>query len=134
VLVVAAFAAIAEGVVNAAITDTRRSINSAARDGSRSYWFSAQRYSIATSRPSAKPASLKPRRNAATDGAHSLAVALPRTPITGIACCARAASGHAAAAPPRSAMKLRRVIRSPRRRGRAPWEEFQCQVPLQYFD
>ena len=31
---------------------------------------------------------------------------LPRNPITGIAgCCARAASGHAAAAPPRSVMK-----------------------------
>src|SRR5215472_12176266 len=42
--------------------------------------------------------------------------------ITGIACCcARAASGHAAA-PPRSVMKSRRfmfaLIRSPRRRGR----------------
>src|SRR6266436_1207093 len=28
-------------------------------------------------------------------------------------CCARAASGHAAAAPPRSDMKVRRLIRSP---------------------
>jgi len=34
-------------------------------------------------------------------------------------CCARAASGHAAAAPPRSVMNARRFIRSPRRRGRA---------------
>ena len=34
-------------------------------------------------------------------------------------CCARAASGHAAAAPPRSVMTSRRLIRSPRRRGRA---------------
>ena len=33
-------------------------------------------------------------------------------------CCARAASGHAAA-PPRTVMKSRRLIRSPRRRGRA---------------
>jgi hypothetical protein len=31
-------------------------------------------------------------------------------PITGIVCCARAASGHATAAPPRSVMKLRRFI------------------------
>src|SRR5262249_12413043 len=31
-------------------------------------------------------------------------------------CCARAASGHAAAAPPRSVMNARRFIRSPRRR------------------
>ena len=43
-----------------------------------------------------------------------------RNPITGIAgCCARAASGHAAAAPPSSVMNSRRFIRSPRRRGRA---------------
>ena len=42
-----------------------------------------------------------------------------RNPITGIAgCCARAASGHAAA-PPSSVMNSRRFIRSPRRRGRA---------------
>jgi hypothetical protein len=34
-------------------------------------------------------------------------------------CCARAASGHTAAAPPRSVMNCRRLIRSPRRRGRA---------------
>ena len=46
---------------------------------------------------------------------------LLRNPITGIAgCCARAASGHAAAAPPSSVMNSRRcIIRSPRRRGRA---------------
>ena len=36
-----------------------------------------------------------------------------------LACCARAASGHAAAAPPSSVMNSRRFIRSPRRRGRA---------------
>ena len=38
------------------------------------------------------------------------------TPITGILfddCCARAASGHAAAAPPRSVMNCRRLISSP---------------------
>src|SRR5262249_28545534 len=41
-----------------------------------------------------------------------------RKPITGIAdCCARAASGHAAAQP-RSVMNARRFIRSARRRGR----------------
>src|SRR5262249_55207228 len=55
----------------------------------------------------------------------------PRNPITGMAgCCARAASGHAAAAPPSSVMNVRRFTRSPRRRpreacwgqsGRAPW-------------
>ena len=35
------------------------------------------------------------------------------------ACCARAASGQAAVAPPSSDMNSRRLIRSPRRRGRA---------------
>ena len=41
-----------------------------------------------------------------------------RNPTSGIAgCCARAASGHAIAAPPTSVMKSRRwIIRSPRRR------------------
>jgi uncharacterized protein YchJ len=34
-----------------------------------------------------------------------------RKPITGVAgCCARTASGHAAAAPPMSVMKSRRLI------------------------
>jgi hypothetical protein len=49
------------------------------------------------------------------------AVELPRKPIRGIFaadCCARAASGHAAAAPPSSVMNERRFIQSPRRRGR----------------
>jgi hypothetical protein len=46
-------------------------------------------------------------------------------PITGIAgCCARAASGHAAAAQPSSVMNSRRFTRSPRRRGRAASVEF----------
>ena len=41
-------------------------------------------------------------------------------PITGIArCCARAASGQAAAAPPSNVMNARRLTRSPRPRGRA---------------
>ena len=36
-----------------------------------------------------------------------------RNPITGIAgCCARAASGHAAAAPPRSVMNSRRPMKA----------------------
>ena len=58
--------------------------------------------------------------------------ALMSTPIRRICsrCCARAASGHAAAAPPTSAMTSRRLIRSPRRRAiglnlaprcREPW-------------
>ena len=43
-----------------------------------------------------------------------------RNPITGSAsCCARAASGHATAAPPSSVMNSRRFIQSPRRQPRA---------------
>src|SRR6516162_5161247 len=62
---------------------------------------------------------------------HVISELLFRNPTTGIAgCCARAANGHAAAAPPSSAMNWRRFIRSPRRRvvghaaapqGQAPW-------------
>jgi hypothetical protein len=43
-------------------------------------------------------------------------------------CCARAASGHAAA-PPSTVMNLRRFIQSPRRRGRAASEARSDQVP-----
>jgi len=51
------------------------------------------------------------------DSNERTAALLRRKPTTGIAgCCARVASGHAAAAPPRSDMNSRRVIRSPRRR------------------
>ena len=40
-------------------------------------------------------------------------VLAPRNPITGIAgCCARAASGHAAAAPPSSVMNSRRPMKA----------------------
>jgi len=43
--------------------------------------------------------------------AHSAADPLLRNPITGIVgCCARTASGHAAAAPARSVMKSRRLM------------------------
>jgi hypothetical protein len=58
---------------------------------------------------STKPFSPRPRRNAATRCAVSSGDRELRYPITGIAaCCARAASGYAAAAPPRSVMNSRR--------------------------
>src|SRR5262245_20735573 len=62
----------------------------------------------------------RPRWNARSRSPKVSNEALLRNPITGIAgCCARAASGHAAA-PPSSVMNSRRLItRSPRRRGRA---------------
>ena len=50
-------------------------------------------------------------------------------PTTGSAgCCARAASGQAAAIPPRSVMNSRRFIRSPRRRWRAPLAAPRCRA------
>ena len=70
--------------------------------------------------PRHNPISFRPWRNPRRDSAMPSGDWLLRNPITGIAgCCARAASGHAAAAPPSSVMNSRRFIRSPRRRGRA---------------
>src|SRR5262245_46398676 len=63
-VVVAVLAASAAGVpLIAAITVTCCRTNSAASTGSLSYWASAKRYSIFTLRPSAKPASSRPRAN-----------------------------------------------------------------------
>jgi hypothetical protein len=64
---------------------------------------------MATFRPSEKPDSLRPLRNAASQDALVSGVPEYRYPITGIAdCCAPAASGHAAALPSAPA-KCRRV-------------------------
>src|SRR5262249_58392923 len=79
-------------------------------------------YSVVTFRPSTNPTSLKPCRNASTNSAESSRAVLLRNPTTGIEyCCARAASGHAAA-PASPVMNSRRFIQSPRRRaaGTAP--------------
>jgi hypothetical protein len=68
---------------------------------------------MATFWPSINPLSLRPLRNAVKKGVHSAGEARLRNPTTGIAdCCARAASGHAAAALPRSVMNSRRLIGS----------------------
>ena len=74
-----------------------------------------QRYSIRTLRPTVQPNSCRPCRNAALRACPS-ASSEPRfmsTPTrrTRSACCARAASGHTAAAAPRSEMKSRRFNR-----------------------
>src|SRR6476469_4355902 len=52
--------------------------------------------------------------------------AVMQEPIRGTfaGCCACAASGHAAAAPPSSVMNSRRLTRSPHPRGRAAMAEF----------
>src|SRR5260370_18215906 len=72
--------------------------------------------------PSTKPVSRKPCRNASSTYTESSGDRLLKNPITGIAgCCACAASGHAAPAPPSSVMNSRLLIRSPRRRGEHRW-------------
>jgi hypothetical protein len=94
----------------AAITATFLRTRSAASAGSRSNRPSAQRYSTVTFSPSAKPASFRPRRNARRRSAFVSGEVVWRKPITGIAaCCARAASGHAAV-PPTNEMKSRRFM------------------------
>ena len=115
VFVAAIAARIATSLAPAQMTATLRLTRSAAMAGSRSNWPSAQRYSMATLRPSAKPASPRPRWNPAMRSVHCAADTPCSTPITGIAgCCARAASGHVAAAPPRSAMNSRRFMSAPK--------------------
>src|SRR5262245_5911297 len=69
--------------------------------------------------PAGQPISLRPLRKAATRDADASREPGLTRPMTGTAgCCARAATGHAAA-PPSSVMNSRRFIRSPRRRWRA---------------
>jgi hypothetical protein len=55
-------------------------------------------------------------RNIANRSAFVLGKEPLRILTTGSRCCARAASGHATAAPPISVMNARRFTRSPRRR------------------
>src|SRR5262249_13037909 len=59
------------------------------------------------------------------------AVAEPRNPMrwTLPTCCARAARGHATAAPPSSVMNSRRLIQSPGRHVPVPCREWQRQEP-----
>src|SRR6516162_9196006 len=78
--------------------------------------------------PSTNPATPRPWRNASKEPwAKLVGDRVLRNPTTGTPGCARAASGHAAAVPPRSVMKARRfifrLIQSPRRRGRATSDE-----------
>ena len=115
---------------------------SAAKAGRRSCRSSAQRYSSATSFPTAWPLSARPRSNVARRNWSASREPGLSQPITGIsACCARAATGHAAA-PPSSVMNERRFMpdmglsRHPMRRGlppqtstegpAGPWADLNC--------
>ena len=90
------------------MTSTLSRTNSAAISAKRSVRPSAQRYWIATVRPSIQPSSCSRCTKAAVHGPQAEAAAVPKNPIVGsfAGCCARAASGHVAAppsaAPPRN--------------------------------
>src|SRR6516162_3508940 len=109
---VAALAATAAPLPDAAIALTCRRTRSAASSGNRSSRSPAKRYSIATFCPSTFPVSARPRRNASKRCPPDPSSRGLRNPITGIVgCCARATTGHAAAAPPSSVMNSRRFTR-----------------------
>ena len=96
----------------AAMTLTRRRISSAANSGRRPGRPSAQRYSMATFWPSIYPALAKPSRKARTRLANGAGEAVLRNPTTGIAACACANNGHAAA-PPKAPRNSRRRMFAP---------------------
>ena len=109
---VACFAARTVGVPDVTMTSTLSRTNSAAISAKRSSRPSAQRYSIVTVRPSIQPSSRSRCTKAATQSLAAERVVGPKNPMVGSfpACCARAASGHAAAAPPSSVMNSRRPM------------------------
>src|SRR5215467_8441968 len=109
---VACFAARTGGVLCVRMTSTFSRTNSAANSAKRSLRPSAQRYSIVTVRPSIQPRSRSRCTKAAVNWRCAAGVVEPKNPMVGSfpGCCARAASGHAAAAPPMSVMKSRRLM------------------------
>ena len=112
------------------MTSTLSRTNSAANSANRSLRPSAQRYSIATVRPSIQPSSRSRCTKAAVHWLQFEGVLAPRNPMVSSlpGCCARAASGHAAA-PPTRVMKSRRLI------GRSQVQETQhCTGSNEYFD
>src|SRR5262249_1881760 len=118
IVAVACFAATISGVPEVTIISTLRRANSAAISAARSLRPSIQRYSITTVRPSIQETSRSRSTKAAIRLASAAGVPWPMYPMTGSlpGCCARATSGHPAAAPPSSVMNERRfIIRSPRR-------------------
>jgi hypothetical protein len=109
--VVVRFAARAAAVPSVTITSTLRRTNSAAISAYRAARPSPQRYFIVTVRPSIQPNSRSRCMNAATSSLRPASVCAPRKPMVAsfpLGCCARAARGHAAAAPPSSPMNSRR--------------------------
>ena len=99
----ACFAALTAALPLVTITSTFNRTKSRAFSTNRSLLPSAQRYSIATVRPSIHPCSRIRWTNAAVQVLWADCDSEPRNPTTGIAgSCARTPSGHATA-PPTSA-------------------------------
>src|SRR6266480_3667467 len=109
---VACLAATIAAVADVTMTSTLRRTSSAAISSKRSVRPSAQRYSIATVRPSIQPSSRSRCTNAANHWPCDEGVPGTRNPMVGSfpACCAWAASGNAAAAPPSNLVKSRLFI------------------------
>ena len=110
---VAALAANAAGGPIAAIATTGRRASSAASAGSRPIDCRPSDIRRLRSRPRQSPILSGPREMRVPGPRYRRATRMWRKPITGIAaCCARAASGHATAAPPSRVMNSRRLTSS----------------------
>src|SRR5262245_34019274 len=117
------------------MVSTRLLTKSVASAGKRDTSPSARRTIISGLDPLRLSGSFKPSRIAATrmfTVVDSPGWSTPTLRLF-VVCCARAASGHAAA-PPRSVMNERRLIRSPRRRGQARHREAKELCGLQVDD
>jgi hypothetical protein len=126
---VGSFATSAGMVAQVATTSTFARTNSAAISAARSRRPSAQRISNTTLRPSLQPNSFSRCTRAANQWLATAGPAAPKKPmIRNFACCAIPATGHAAAAPPSSAMNSR-LTQSPRRRWRPGLEIIQGRAP-----
>ena len=125
------FAARIFAVACVTMTSTLSRTNSAMISGERSKRVSAQRYSIATLRPSTQPSSRRRCTNAAVHRLWTEGVFAPKNPMVGSFCrlLRPRRERPRAAAPPSSVMNSRRFIRSPRRRGRAESVEFRGRAP-----
>jgi hypothetical protein len=112
VVVVAFFAARTAGVPLVTITSTFKRTKSVASSANRSPRPSAERYSITRFCSSMYPRARKLWRNASKFAAFNCIDVVSSTPMrqTLPGCCARAATGHAIAAPPKSVMNSRRLM------------------------
>ena len=112
---VACFAARIAMVPPVTMTSTFSRTNSAAMSAKRSLRPSAQRYSIATVRPSTQPSSRSRCTNASVHLRMADSESWPRNPMVGIlpTRCASAVNGQITAAPPMAAINSRRRIEFP---------------------